>query len=106
MRLLMWLSLLLVLGAGSEAVRAHDWFDGVKNPVTNQLCCYGGLNGDCQPVAEENWWREGGRYFVRHGDQTYSIPADQAQPSQDRQGRAAACILYGQLRCFFVPLNG
>ena len=92
-------------GVGGPA-HAHDWFTGTINPVTRASCCYGGPAGDCQAVEEQNWWREGGRYHVRHGGRVYSIPADQALPSQDHRGRAAACILGGALRCFFVPLNG
>lgn len=106
MRALVWLSLALALAAGAPESRAHDWFTDLKNPVTGKLCCYGGVNGDCQPVAEEDWWREGAAYFVRERGKVYSIPADQAMPSRDPQGRAAACILAGELRCFFVPLNG
>lgn len=85
---------------------AHEWFTGTSNPVTGASCCYGGPTGDCQPIDEADWWREGAAYKVRQGGKVYSIPANQALPSQDHQGRAAACIMHGQLRCFFVPMSG
>lgn len=103
---LFWLSLLLIIAAGREPVRAHEWFSHQRNPVTGAVCCYGGATGDCQPINDTDWWREGAEYKVRQGEAVYSIPANQALPSQDPQGRAAACILGGRLLCFFVPLNG
>lgn len=106
MKPLAWLSFLLILGAGSEPVFAHEWFNGTKNPKTLYSCCYGGPSGDCQPLAEADWWREGADYKVYQNGTVYSIPADEAQASLDPLGRAAACILGGKLRCFFVPLSG
>lgn len=96
----------LALLALVQGAAAHDWFTGKQNPRTNFLCCYGGPSGDCQPLDEADWWRDGAEYKVRKGGTVYSIPADQAQVSLDPQGRAAACILGGVLRCFFVPLSG
>lgn len=84
----------------------HEWFSNQKNPVTGHLCCYGGPTGDCQTVDDNDWWREGARYFVRRNGQVYSIPVNQASPSQDHQGRAAACIMHGSMRCFFLPATG
>lgn len=107
MRALVAFMMLVIASCGAGTpVYAHDWFNGTKNPKTLYSCCYGGPSGDCQPLAEADWWREGGRYHVRHRGTVYSIPADQALPSRDPQGRAAACILGGRLRCFFVPLAG
>jgi len=106
MKTLAWLSLLLILGPGADPAWAHEWFTGKQNPKTLWSCCYGGPSGDCQPVDEADWWREGAEYKVRKDGVIYSIPADQAQASLDPQGRAAACIMAGVLRCFFVPLNG
>jgi hypothetical protein len=106
MKILFWLSLALILGPGADPVWAHEWFSHQRNPVTGASCCYGGPTGDCQPISDTDWWRDGEDYKVRQGDTVYSIPAKQALPSQDPEGRAAACILYGKLLCFFVPLNG
>lgn len=106
MHILIWLSLALILGPGGNPVRAHEWFSEQRNPVTGGSCCNGGPTGDCQPIEDTDWWREGSEYKVRQNGRVYSIPVEQALPSQDHQGRAAACILYGKLLCFFLPLNG
>lgn len=106
MKLLFWLPLALILGPDANPAWAHEWFTGQRNPSTGVSCCYGGPSGDCQPLAEADWWREGGDYKVYKDGSVYSIPAGDAQPSLDLKGRAAACILHGQLRCFFVPLSG
>lgn len=96
----------LVMGLFARPAKAHEWFTDKRNPVTNALCCYGGPTGDCQPVDAEDWWREGATWAVRKLGVVYQIPANQAQPSQDHTGRAFACIMAGQLRCFFLPVNG
>lgn len=106
MKLLFWLTLALLAGPGAKPLWAHEWFSHQRNPATGVSCCYGGPTGDCQAIDENDWWREGVDYKVRQNGVTYSIPADQALPSQDPQGRAAACILGGRLLCFFLPLSG
>lgn len=83
---------------------AHEWFSGQENPVTTARCCN---NSDCQPIDNEAWWEdEHGIIYVRwRNGVTYAIPANQALPSQDKEGRAAACVWAGKLRCFFMPVN-
>lgn len=96
----------LVIALFASPARAHDWFTNQRNPVTGALCCYGGPTGDCQAVEEDDWWRDGAAWAVRKRGVVYRIPSNQAQPSQDRTGKAFACIMAGQLRCFFLPVNG
>lgn len=87
--------------------RSHDWFMQKRNPVTNGSCCYGtGANPDCLPVADEDWWRDGTNWAVRRNGVVYRIPASQAMPTEDKQGRAFACILSGRFLCFFLPFHG
>ena len=93
-----WVHLLQVPFAHS-----HEWFTGAKNPVTNARCCDG---SDCILIENEDWYEQGGLIYVKwRNGALYSIPADQAQPSQDKQGKAAACVWANQLKCFFMPLN-
>lgn len=82
--------------------QSHEWFSGKRNPVTGYGCCSG---TDCHLIETEDWWEEGGLIHVRWAGKEWTMPADQAEPSQDKGGRAAACIWNGQLRCFFTPLN-
>lgn len=97
----------LVIGLWARPARAHDWYSGSRNPVSGILCCYGGPTGDCTTLADDQWWREGDRYVVRWSDgKVYSIPVSHALPSQDHEGRAAACVLGGFLRCFYLPTTG
>lgn len=87
--------------------KAHEWYTGTRNPVSGILCCYGGPTGDCTTLADDQWWRDGERYFVKWSDgKVYSIPVSHALPSQDHEGRAAACVLGGFLRCFYLPASG
>lgn len=84
--------------------KAHDWFTNKSNPITHNSCCNG---TDCKVIADVDWWREGDNYLVRWFDgKTYSIPATQALPSEDRTGKAAGCVWGGALRCFFLPVTG
>lgn len=76
--------------------QAHQWFSGKRNPVTGYGCCSG---TDCHLIETEDWWEEGGLIHVRWAGKEWTMPADQAEPSQDKEGRAAACIWNGQLRC-------
>lgn len=93
--------------AFTREARAHEWFSHQKNPVTHMPCCFGGPAGDCQVIEEDQWWTKDGKIFVRWFDgNVYSIPANQALPSQDKKGKAAACILNGRFYCFFLPLAG
>jgi hypothetical protein len=95
----------VALGVLIGRASAHDWFDGLRNPVTNWLCCTDGY--DCHVRAEEDIWRDGADYVIRDFDgKEYRIPADQAQPTQDKQGRPAACILFGKARCVFIRVDG
>ncbi|WP_342360988.1 hypothetical protein [Terrarubrum flagellatum] len=91
--------LLAVVPAGRTA--AHDWYTNKKNPVTRIPCCD---DLDCHVIDNGDWWRKGDLYYVRWTNgMVYSIPVEQALPSEDPDGKAAACVLEGWLRCFFVP---
>ena len=98
----------------SNVVLAHDWFTNQKNPVTHESCCWGEsmpeAMRDCQVLEIDDWTVEGDEYvFVWPKDgKTYRFPKSQALPSQDRKGRAAACIApwNGKARCFFTPMTG
>ena len=70
----------LLLGAGQ--VTAHSWYSGTVNPVTKMSCCG---KVDCVPIKPGNLKVEGKNFvFVYPRDgKTYSIPVDQALPSQD-----------------------
>lgn len=90
--------------AWNATAKAHEWFTQKYNPVSKVHCCSG---VDCFVIAEEKWWQEGKTIKVQWFDgNTYSIPINQALPSEDRQGRAAACVWGGRLQCFFLPVNG
>jgi hypothetical protein len=79
----------------------HEWFSGKRNPANGMVCCN---EVDCMALDDGAWRREGDLYVVRWQDgRDYSIPAREALPSQDRQGRAAACVMHGKMRCFFLP---
>lgn len=93
---LAWVSL-------SQPAHGHEWFTGKHNPVTNEGCCN---SVDCRIITNDDWWMEGGLIHVRWSDgRTYTMPESQALPTEDRQGRPAACVLAGRLRCVFVPLS-
>jgi hypothetical protein len=85
-----------------RSASAHEWYSGQRNPVNGYGCCNG---SDCHLIETEDWWEEAGVIYVRRNGATWAIPADQAQPSQDKNGKAAACIWGGKLRCFFMPVN-
>lgn len=94
------------LCVGSLSAKAHEWFNHQRNPVTGWLCCNGGPTGDCQTIEDVDWWREGNDYAVRKHGVVYKLPIGHALPSQDRNGKAAACILNGRMLCFFLPVSG
>lgn len=97
---------------GSTKARAHDWFLDKRNPRTLESCCYGEsrppADQDCQPLEIDDWSYEGDAFvFVWPKDgKRYRFPRADALPSQDRRGRAAACVLNGRVRCFFLPTTG
>lgn len=87
----------------AAAAYAHEWFTGQENPVTSARCCNG---SDCTLIEDKDWSLGAGEVVVRWRDgRDYSMPASQIQPSQDKAGRAAACVWNGVLRCFFVPVS-
>lgn len=91
----------LALALTASAASAHQWFTN-KKTASGQSCCN---NRDCREIEDKDWWQDGNAYSVRWSDGlVYYIPADQAQPSESREGKAAACVYNGKLRCFFVPL--
>ena len=95
--------LLMIFILFSIGAQAHEWFTGARNPVTNEGCCN---SVDCRVIGYEDWWTEKGAVFVKWSDgRIYSMPAGQALPTQDPQGKPAACVLAGRLRCFFMPLS-
>lgn len=80
----------------------HEWFLN-KKTASGQSCCNG---VDCREIEDADWWQDGNAYSVRWSDGlVYYIPVDAAQPSESKDGKAAACIYNGRLRCFFVPLS-
>lgn len=108
MRLLIWLSLLLTLGAGSEALRAHSFYSG--------YCCN---ENDCQPIPTRAVQVTARGYLVtlRPTDHKmlgaqaapiqYLVPFSQAMESPD--GGYHACILpfaLTTMRCLYVPPAG
>lgn len=103
-----WLALIaayvLISGFVIRSANAHQWFSNQVNPVTEARCCN---NSDCVVIETDAWWEdEYGIIYVRwRNGATYAIPADQALPSQDKEGKAAACMWGGKLRCFFMPVN-
>jgi hypothetical protein len=97
----LWLAFLCWYSVGQ--VHAHEWFTGKRNPATNEGCCN---HVDCRIITNDDWWMEGGFIKVKWSDgRVYSMPASQAQPTEDREGRPAACVLAGRLRCAFIPLG-
>lgn len=85
------------------SAQAHEWFTGKRNPGTNENCCN---SVDCRVIDNDAWWMEGGQIFVKWSDgRTYSMPTVQALPTEDPEGRPAACVLAGRLRCAFIPLG-
>lgn len=82
---------------------SHEWFSGQQNPVTSARCCN---QSDCLVIDDKDWSLSAGQVSVRWRDgREYSMPASQMQPSQDKAGRAAACVWNGALRCFFLPVS-
>lgn len=82
---------------------AHEFFTEQYNPVTGNACCNG---KDCQIIGPDDWWQSGTKAFVKWIDgETYSIPANQVLPTDDPEGRPAACVYSDELRCLFVPLG-
>lgn len=101
--LLLAAAVLFAIWVSGSPAMAHEWFTNQANPVTTARCCN---NSDCVVIENESWWEENGFIFVKwRNGKTYTIPANQAAPSQDKQGRAAACVWAGKLRCFFMPVN-
>jgi hypothetical protein len=102
--LLLIVAYVLICSAVIRSASAHEWFVNQANPVTAARCCNG---SDCLVIENEAWWEdEHGIIYVRwKNGVTYAIPANQAQPSQDKEGKAAACVWANQLRCFFMPVN-
>lgn len=94
-----WFSFLCWLNVPAQS---HEWFSRQRNPVSGVSCCNG---SDCHLIETSEWWEERGLIFVRWAGKTWSMPASQSQPSQDKTGKAVACIWNGALRCFFMPVN-
>ena len=91
----------LALALLASPAAAHEWFINKKS-ASGQSCCN---NRDCFEIEEGDWWQEGNAYVVRWKDGLlYYIPAGEAQPSESREGKAAACVYNGKLRCFFLPI--
>lgn len=91
----------LTLALLSTPATAHEWFSS-KKTSSGSSCCN---KVDCVEIEETDWWQEGNAYVVRWRDGLlYYIPAEQAQPSESKEGKAAACVWNGRLRCFFLPV--
>lgn len=93
--------LALSLALCPAIAEAHDWFTG-KKTANGQSCC----NGlDCTEIEDKDWWQKDGAIFVRWSNGViYAMPAGEAQPSESKEGKAAACVYNGRLRCFFLPV--
>lgn len=105
-----WWLIPLILGfvggwlfVGPPRAHSHEWFAGKSNPVTGYGCCGG---SDCEEINDDAWSIGDGQISVKWRDgQTYSMPASQMMPTEDKAGRAAACVWGKQLKCFFGPLS-
>jgi hypothetical protein len=75
----------------------HDWYSGVRNPVTRVGCCGG---RDCAPIDISRVVETHDEFII---DGKWHFNKDEAMPSQD--GGYHACIWGGKPRCFFVPQN-
>lgn len=110
---LFWLSLLLILGAGAEPLRAHEAMSGWRY---DPWCCTPEL--DCAEIPTEavRITRDGYLVTLRPGDhkmlarepepRSYLIRFRDARVSPD--GRYHACIYPTPetMRCFFAPPQG
>lgn len=91
--------LLLTLATG--AVQAHDWYQGLRNPV-GELCC--GVQ-DCAPVAQ---CVVGAREGIVHRGACVPVPADRLVPLPSPDGRAHLCTrphptLGERIVCVILP---
>lgn len=109
---LFWLSLLLIMGAGSEPLRAHQAMSGWAYPYS---CCAGNDCAEVSPAAVQEtpagyvvtvrpgthpMWRSD-----RPAPLVVRIPYREAKPSPD--GHWHICINgSGELLCFFAALGG
>ncbi len=101
----------------------HDWYTNTKNDVTGVRCCGG---TDCFEIPAQWISEDSDNYIVTlpnpvplvaglagsyYKPGAYTIPKDQAQPTQgasmpdDGKEHSGyhACIWGGKLRCFFYP---
>lgn len=109
----------------SMPARAHDWFTGLKDPITNHACCtgYSGptTHVDCKEIPKElldsgaivevkegyhvRLTLEQARYF---NDQT-TAPIDEiVEWNRVQPGLASGlymCIWKDAVNCFFGPSN-
>ena len=109
---LFWLSLLLIIGAGSEPVRAHEAMSGWRYPIS---CC---SDRDCAVVSPEAVREVRGGYIVtvkpgthpmwpatKDAPAVFNIPAHEGTPSPD--GQFHICISPSGARlCFFAAIGG
>lgn len=106
---LAWLSLLLIIAAGSEPARAHEWLD--------PWCCNG---RDCQPIPDSAVKATPQGYVItlrpedhpmlarEQGPRTYTVPYAVARVSLDPEQRFFACIYPdpSSMRCFYAKPSG
>ena len=91
-------SLVLSLLTGQiPSTYAHDWYSGIRNPVTGVNCCGG---RDCKAIDIGRVLETLDEFII---DDKWHFDKDEAMPSQD--GSYHACIWGGKPRCFFVPQN-
>jgi hypothetical protein len=88
---------LSALVAQKSPTYSHDWYSGIRNPVTGVSCCGG---QDCEPIDIGRVHETHDQFII---DGTWHFNKDEALPSQD--GGYHACIWAGKPRCLFVPLN-
>jgi len=76
---------------------SHEFYSGIRNPVTGEGCCGG---EHCKPVDVSRVEETGTEFIV---DRKWHFPKDQAMPAPD--GQYHACIWGGKPKCFFFPSN-
>lgn len=109
MKPLAWLSLLLILGAGSAETRAHSFY--------SIYCCQG--DQDCQPIPMRSVRATPNGYVVTLAPHEHRILAGETAPrsylvpytdvKESPDGAYHACILpysKDKIRCLYVPPMG
>lgn len=96
---IVWLIVMLAVALHvlATAAASHDWYSGIRNPVTGVGCCGG---HDCTPIDIGRVVETKDEFVV---DGIWRFKKDGAMPAPD--GQYHACIWGGKPRCFFYPMN-